>query len=330
MSLSGGTLSNTATASPPAGSDGYIQYNNSGAFGASSNLFWDKTNNRLGIGTSSPTSTLTISGSGSTSATTSLLVRNSSADNTFKVQDNGTTTVTGNSDRGDIFVVGNPANSIGLGSNTANKPVLRLGLMNFSVHPSGNSWSFNNQSNSFTLYNNGSAGKGPFILCGNVDGTAGGDAFILQSLARQNATKHNPTSGILNIVSIEPNLSTYTEFNPTSGNATYNMLNVEQYINTTGSYSGIVRGIYYNPTVVSKIGATHNAIETTAGNIIFNNGNVGIGTSSPSAMLQVKGSGSTSATTSLLVQNSSGTSMFSVYDNGQLNFSGSIRTTIRF
>ena len=316
LSLSGGTLSNTATASPPAGSDGYIQYNNSGAFGASSNLFWDKTNNRLGIGTSSPTSTLTISGSGSTSATTSLLVRNSSADNTFKVQDNGTTTVTGNSDRNDIFVVGNPANSIGLGSNTANNPVLRLGLMNFSVHPSGNSWSFNNQSNSFTLYNNGSAGKGPFILCGNVDGTAGGDAFILQSLARQNGTKHNPTSGILNIVSIEPNLSTYTEFNPTSGNATYNILNVEQYINTTGSYSGIVRGIYYNPTVVSKIGATHNAIETTAGNIIFNNGNVGIGTSSPSAMLQVKGSGSTSATTSLLVQNSSGTELMRVKDNG--------------
>ena len=461
LSLSGGTLSNTATASPPAGSDGYIQYNNSGAFGASSNLFWDKTNNRLGIGTSSPTSTLTISGSistvsavnnegfiinggpkfistggangslvfqgigtfdsngflirnsagsvnyininygspgnilfptgnvnigsttdlsarlgikgsGSTSATTSLLVRNSSAYNTFKVQDNGTTTVTGNSDRVDIFVVGNPANSIGLGSNTANNPVLRLGLMNFSVHPSGNSWSFNNQSNSFTLYNNGSAGKGPFILCGNVDGTADGHAFILQSLARQNGTKHNPTSGILNIVTIEPNLSTYTEFNPTSGNATYNILNVEQYINTTGSYSGIVRGIYYNPTVVSKIGATHNAIETTAGNIIFNNGNVGIGTSSPSvslestgtikgihvvatsnidfgnilygtkfwsqndgktfigdqsvpsAMLQVKGSGSTSATTSLLVQNSSGTEAFRIKDNQDAIFSGTV------
>lgn len=93
LSLSGGTLSNTATASPPAGSDGYIQYNNSGAFGASSNLFWDKTNNRLGIGTSSPTSTLTISGSGSTSATTSLLVRNSSGTELMRVRDNGLTTV---------------------------------------------------------------------------------------------------------------------------------------------------------------------------------------------------------------------------------------------
>lgn len=42
----------------PAGSTGEIQFNNAGAFGASSNLFWDNTNNRLGIGTSSPTSFL--------------------------------------------------------------------------------------------------------------------------------------------------------------------------------------------------------------------------------------------------------------------------------
>ena len=89
LSLSGGTLTNTVTASPPAGSDGQVQFNNSGAFGASSNLFWDNANGRLGIGTSSPTSTLTISGSGSTSATTSLLVRNSSGTSMFSVYDNG-------------------------------------------------------------------------------------------------------------------------------------------------------------------------------------------------------------------------------------------------
>jgi hypothetical protein len=34
----------------PAGSNGYIQFNNSGSFGASSNLFWDNTNSRLGLG----------------------------------------------------------------------------------------------------------------------------------------------------------------------------------------------------------------------------------------------------------------------------------------
>ena len=40
---------------------GYIPYGNgTSAFGSSSNLFWDSTNSRLGIGTSSPSSLLTI------------------------------------------------------------------------------------------------------------------------------------------------------------------------------------------------------------------------------------------------------------------------------
>ena len=141
LSLSGGTLSNTATASPPAGSDGQIQFNNSGAFGASSNLFWDKTNYRLGIGTSTPSvslestgtikgihvvatsnidfgnilygtkfwsqndgktfigdqsvpsAMLQVKGSGATSASTSLLVQNSSGTELMRVRDNGLTTV---------------------------------------------------------------------------------------------------------------------------------------------------------------------------------------------------------------------------------------------
>ena len=48
------------------------------------------------------------------------------------------------------------------------------------------------------------------------------------------------------------------------------------------------------------------------------NGEIGVNTATPTAQLQVKGSGSTSATTSLLVQNSSGTELLKVADNGKI------------
>jgi hypothetical protein len=44
----------------PAGSTGYIQYNNAGAFDAEANLFWDATNNRLGVNTATPGNALDI------------------------------------------------------------------------------------------------------------------------------------------------------------------------------------------------------------------------------------------------------------------------------
>jgi len=44
----------------PAGSTGYIQYNNAGAFDAEANLFWDATNNRLGVNTTTPGTTLDL------------------------------------------------------------------------------------------------------------------------------------------------------------------------------------------------------------------------------------------------------------------------------
>lgn len=44
----------------PVGSNGEIQFNDAGSFGADSNLFWDDVNKRLGIGTVSPTEKLDI------------------------------------------------------------------------------------------------------------------------------------------------------------------------------------------------------------------------------------------------------------------------------
>ena len=48
------------TSMVPAGSDHQIQYNNGGEFGASSQFVWDDSNNRLGIGTNTPSYSLHI------------------------------------------------------------------------------------------------------------------------------------------------------------------------------------------------------------------------------------------------------------------------------
>jgi hypothetical protein len=49
----------------PAGSSGYIQFNNNGSFGGDADLFWDNINKRLGIGTTTPSERLEVVSSGS-------------------------------------------------------------------------------------------------------------------------------------------------------------------------------------------------------------------------------------------------------------------------
>jgi len=72
----------------PSGVAGAIQFSNGSAFASdAANLFWDDTNNRLGVGTNTPSATAHFKGSGSTSATTSLLVQNSAGSQALKVAD---------------------------------------------------------------------------------------------------------------------------------------------------------------------------------------------------------------------------------------------------
>jgi hypothetical protein len=73
----------------PSGVAGAIQFSNGSAFASdAANLFWDDTNNRLGVGTNAPSATGHFKGNGSTSATNSLLVQNSAGTSALTVQDN--------------------------------------------------------------------------------------------------------------------------------------------------------------------------------------------------------------------------------------------------
>jgi hypothetical protein len=74
----------------PSGVSGAIQFSDGSAFASdAANLFWDDTNNRLGVGTNTPAQRLSIKGVGATGATSSLLITNSSNTEIFRVLDSG-------------------------------------------------------------------------------------------------------------------------------------------------------------------------------------------------------------------------------------------------
>jgi hypothetical protein len=81
----------------PAGSDGQIQYNASGSFGAEAALYYDATNNRLSVGgDTSPGATLEVRGAGTTTGS-AFNLENSSGTERFKIQDDGRVLVTNHS-----------------------------------------------------------------------------------------------------------------------------------------------------------------------------------------------------------------------------------------
>ena len=57
------TISGGGGGGSPGGSDGQIQYNNGGAFGGATQLFYDDSNNRVGINSATPTESLDVIGS---------------------------------------------------------------------------------------------------------------------------------------------------------------------------------------------------------------------------------------------------------------------------
>jgi len=72
------------------GVSGAIQFSNGSAFASdAANLFWDDTNNRLGVGTNAPTATTHIKGSGNTSSTSSLLIQNLAGTELLRIRDDG-------------------------------------------------------------------------------------------------------------------------------------------------------------------------------------------------------------------------------------------------
>jgi len=100
-----------------------------------------------------------------------------------------------------------------------------------------------------------------------------------------------------------------------SGTTPYAAYTISPVINNTGTYSGIVRGIYYNPTLTSLTGTTHRAIETTSGDVIFNGGNVGVGTSSPSYPFHISSAAAANIYGTVQSTNANGTAAWVAFND---------------
>ena len=90
-------------------------------------------------------------------------------------------------------------------------------------------------------------------------------------------------------------------WSPSSGNATYNLFSVVPVINTSGTYSGIVRGYFYNPTLTSVTGVSHRAFENVSGDVLLGttSGNVAIGTSTLATATELTLGGSQTASSAI-------------------------------
>jgi hypothetical protein len=92
-------------AATPSGVSGAIQFSNGSAFASdAANLFWDDTNNRLGIGTNTPTAPLTIKGV--TNTGTILLSLENSTRKIIDISDRGVITANAYNSANNIYTLG--------------------------------------------------------------------------------------------------------------------------------------------------------------------------------------------------------------------------------
>ena len=252
-----------------------------------SNFFWDDTNNRLGIGTSSPQDFLHLYNP--TSGDISILLESNSGNATQSFKSGA------NSTNGKVFQIVNASDAF----------MLRSRLDNF-----GNP------------YGDGLMGSGTFyraiknLTNGRVNyqawGIDGTEALTLDTSANLGVGINTPGAK-LHVYG-----GAYSSVLADVSDSTFAKIWLGAGINATNSgYIGYDEGGNERLVLNSGYSASHIEfrIEDTEKVRIDSSGNVGIGTASPSARLHVTGSGATSGTTSFLVENSSSTESFKITDD---------------
>jgi hypothetical protein len=340
----------------PSGIAGAVQFSNGSAFSSdASNFFWDDTNNRLGIGTNAPTGSLHIKGISALNTDLALRVESNVARMLLQVDNGGTTRISGATAK---FLVGVETGGIGghrlVIAGTSHFSPSGIGNAGaFSIDQSGTSSSSRTlyydgsgaiknliQGNGTSYITSGSLGIGTTTATSILQVQGSGTTSATTSLSIQNSALTQLVTvrddGNVGIGTATPQsiLDVITPINGYSSFAT--SMSVTQ-------YSGIHFGYRENNTLYRKSAIVFQRTDLTSGNAqgkihILNGpqagsgsatlsdskltineiGNIGIGTTSPTARLQVQGSGTTSATTSLSIQNSALANLLTVKDDGSI------------
>jgi hypothetical protein len=263
---------NIPVVTSPSGVAGAIQFSNGSAFASdASNLFWDDTNKRLGVGTNVPLDTINAKG----------VIRASRTDDT-----NSHLTMSAEGGFGRITAIG----GIGVHLNEATTTVLQVLSGNVTIGNGttglgakvGIKGSGSTNATTSLLVQN-SAGQELLRIRddGNLDLSIGSISVPNASISAGRAFLTNISTSFLNTTSFASG-TTFPRFgltsdatvylysggyNPTSGSTAFTVFNAQPTINQTGGANGITRGLYINPTLTAA--ADFRAIQTTAGKIIF-------------------------------------------------------------
>jgi hypothetical protein len=251
-----------------------------------------------------------IKGSGSTSATTSLLVQNSAGTTSLQITDSnllclgGTTSSFPSIKRNgagidfrladDSGFTNISANNANLGSATAGSrlsvrgdgtnPIARFensgGAISFRINSAGDTFNFGSADNVMYVVNqNGASSLNGKALAwyANID-TLAGFCFSFNDNNTQSYT--TGTGGMLSIAN--------AIFSPGSGSANFRPTSIQYTINASGTQTGTATGIFLNATETALNGLTHNLMDLQVGGAsrfrVSNAGAISIGNTVASAV----------------------------------------------